>query len=219
MGPGFVPSCLIRFRRRILWSSALAATGVGGVWLFIQLGHVLHHEDPLQRADVVFALGGSRLARAVEAGELVLEGWAPRVLLSPESEDHRTEALLERRGIRVTTETDLQRAALVQIGVPAEAIEVLERPQVTTATEADAVVSLSRSRRWTRIIVVTSKLHTARARLVMQRRFAGSGIEVIMRGSRYDPANVDRWWGTREDLRFALFEAQKLLVYWAGIAD
>jgi len=41
----------------------------------------------------------------------------------------------------------------------------------------------------------------------------------VMRASRHDRANVDRWWETRSDSRFALFEAQRMLAYWVGIAD
>jgi uncharacterized SAM-binding protein YcdF (DUF218 family) len=208
-------------RRRVFrWFIALTLVALAaGAWLFVQLGHLLHHEDPLQRADVVFALGGSRLARAIEAGDLVLEGWAPRVLLSPESEDFRTEQLLRRRGITVSTEIDLQRSALGQIGIDPAIVDVLDAPQVTTASEADALVGYLRSRGWTRVIVVTSAMHTARARLTMRRRFAGTGLEVIVRATRYEPANLDRWWATREDLRFGLFEFQKLAAYWIGVAD
>jgi uncharacterized SAM-binding protein YcdF (DUF218 family) len=42
-------------------------------------------------------------------------------------------------------------------------------------------VQFAESRRWQRIVVVTSKLHTARARLAMRRRFAPLGREIVMR--------------------------------------
>jgi uncharacterized SAM-binding protein YcdF (DUF218 family) len=209
-------------RRRRLLVTFLASTIVviaAAGWLFVELGQLLHEEDPLQRADAVFALGGSRLMRAAEAGELVLAGWAPRVLLSLESEDDRTDRLLRARGITVMSETDLQRDALRQLGVDDAAIEVLAVPQVTTGTEAQTLLNLARQRAWTRVIVVTSKLHTGRARLVMRRRFAGSGVEVIVRASRYDSADVDRWWRSPEDRRFAVFEAQKWIAYAVGAAD
>ena len=69
------------------------------------------------------------------------------------------------------------------------------------------------------MIVVTSKQHTRRARLVMRRRLAGTGIDVVMRASRLDTADVDRWWQNRSTLRFTLFESQRLLGYWIGVAD
>ena len=105
------------------------------------------------------------------------------------------------------------------MGVPATAIQSLDTEQVATATESDQLFERATASNWRAIIVVTSKLHTARARLAIRRRFDGTGVTIIMRGSRYDDANVDRWWTSRTDLRFVLFEVQKMLVYWVGIAD
>ena len=53
----------------------------------------------------------------------------------------------------------------------------------------------------------------------MRRRARGTGVEYLVRGSKYDPMDVDRWWQHRPDLRFVLFESQKLLLYWIGVAD
>ena len=70
-----------------------------------------------------------------------------------------------------------------------------------------------------RVIIVTSKQHTRRARLVMSRRLAGTGVKVIMRASRYDRTDVEHWWRNRSTLRFTLFESQRLFGYWIGVAD
>jgi hypothetical protein len=40
-----------------------------------------------------------------------------------------------------------------------------------------------------------------------------------VRPSRYDRSNVERWWSERATLRFTLFETQRLLGYWLGLAD
>jgi len=187
-------------------------------WILLSLGHILHHEDPLAKADVIFVLGGSRIDRIAEAGDLYLEGWAPRILLSRQFSEGGEVALRE-RGITVPAEVDIQRTVLVNMGVPSDAVEALTAEQVTTATEGDALVDAARAHNWSHIIVVTSKLHTARARLAVTRRFAGTSTRIVMRASRHDRANVDRWWETRSDSRFALFEAQRMLAYWVGVAD
>jgi uncharacterized SAM-binding protein YcdF (DUF218 family) len=114
---------------------------------------------------------------------------------------------------------ELQRLALEQMGIPPDRIEHLTEEQASTATEADALLAVARSRGWRTIIVVTAKLHTARARLVMTRRLTGTGIEIVMRAPRHDGADLDRWWANRADLRFSLFEVQKMLAYWIGLAD
>ena len=200
------------------WLALIAVTVVAAVWRLVTLGHLLHHEDPLQKADVIVALAGARLERVAECGDLYLEGWAPRILLSRDARDG-AEIALSARGIVAWSQVDLQRDTLVKIGVPSAAIEALEEEQNSTAMESAALHHLARQRGWRTVIVVTSKLHTARAGLAIRRRFEGSGVHIIMRGSRYDPTDVDRWWSTRGAFRFALFESQKMLAYWIGAAD
>ena len=187
-------------------------------WAATSLGHILHHEDPLEKSDVIFVLGGPRLERVAEAGELWLEGWAPQLLLSRQRIEPAETVLLQ-RGIHVPLPADIQRAVLNEMGVPLDAISIVPNEQLTTATESDELLAISRGHKWRRIIVVTSKLHTARTRLAMGRRFDGSGVQILVRASRYDPANIDQWWRNRGDLQFALFEAQRMVAYWIGLAD
>lgn len=187
-------------------------------WTVRTLGSRLHYEDPLAPADLIFVLGGMYLERAAEAGDLVREGWAPRILLSRPMSDG-AEAALAARGLAIPSVSDIQRQTLMQMGVPAGSIDVVEDEQASTASESRDLRGRAATEGWTRVIVVTSKLHTARAALVLRRHFAGTGVQIIMRASRYDDTDVDRWWARRSDARFAIVEAQKLLLYWLGIAD
>jgi uncharacterized SAM-binding protein YcdF (DUF218 family) len=193
-------------------------TSVAAVWRIVTLGHLLHHEDPLQKADVIFALAGARLERVAECGDLYLEGWAPRILLSRDARDGGEVALAD-RGIPIWSQVDLQRDTLIKLGVPTTAIEAVAEEQNATAMESHVLYEIAMARGWRTLIVVTSKLHTARAALAMRRRFKGTGVQIIVRGSRYDPTDVDRWWNSRGTFRFALFESQKMLAYWIGAAD
>lgn len=192
----------------LLLLAALAAPRLGA-WLVVQ--------DPLQKADAIFVLGGTMFERPLEAVDLYREGWAPRMLLMRQVADFG-EAELEQRGVAFQREIDVQLDVLAKLGVPRSTIEVLP-PQNSTRDEADAVRASAVANHWTRVIVVTSKQHTRRARLVMNRRMAGFGTEVIVRYSRYDKANVEAWWQNRSTLRFTLFETQRLIAYWLGIAD
>jgi uncharacterized SAM-binding protein YcdF (DUF218 family) len=202
---------------RFVLTLVIIAALVVLVWTGRSLGHMLYHQDPLDRADAIFVLGGGWLARTAEAGDLYLDGRAPLIVLARELPDYGEEAL-RARGIDVPGVTDVQVRALVGMGVPRQAIEIIE-PQEATATEAARIAQLSAARGWRTIIVVTHKLHTARARLVMTRHLAPSQTRVLMRSTRYDPADVDHWWHRRTDFRFALFEVQKMLAYWIGAAD
>jgi uncharacterized SAM-binding protein YcdF (DUF218 family) len=180
-----------------------------GAWLVVQ--------DPLQKADAIFVLGGTLYERPMEAVELYHQQWAPRITLVQQLADSG-EAELMRRGIPYTREVDHQAEVMGRLGVPISAITVLNQAN-STADEADMLHRLVTREGWQKVIVVTSKQHTRRARLVMRRRLTGTGAEVIVRFSRLDRADPDHWWRSRSTLRFTLFETQRLFAYWIGIAD
>jgi len=193
----------------VLLVAATVAAPRLGAWLVV--------EDPLHKADAIFVLGGTMFERPLEAVDLYHEGWAPRVLLMRQIADFG-EAELDRRGVTFQREIDVQVDVLTKLGVPRPAIEILP-PQNSTRDEADALLTAATTNHWTRVIVVTSKQHTRRARMVIARRLAGTGSQVIMRASRYDRADVENWWRNRSTVRFTLFETQRLIAYWMRIAD
>jgi uncharacterized SAM-binding protein YcdF (DUF218 family) len=182
-----------------------------------RLGAWLVAIDPLQKSDAIFVLGGTMFERPLEAVDLYHEGWAPRILLMRQVADEG-EHELQRRGIPFQREIDIQIEVLTRLGVPRAAIEILDE-QDSTKDESIALRTAVVANRWQRVVVVTSKQHTRRARLVMNRRLAGTGAQALLRASRYDKADVDRWWRNRSTLRFTLFETQRLIAYWLGIAD
>ena len=192
----------------LLIIAALTAPRLGA-WLVV--------EDPLQKADAIFVLGGTLFERPLEAVDLYHEGWAPRLLLMRQIADDG-EVELRRRGVVYQREIDVQVDVLMRLGVPRPAIEILDE-QDSTKDEADALRTVVVANRWPRVIVVTSKQHTRRARLVMNRRVADTGAQVMVRASRYDKTDVNAWWRQRGTLRFTLFETQRLIAYWLRLAD
>lgn len=182
-----------------------------------RLGAWLVAEDPLQKADAIFVLGGTRFERPLEAVDLYNEGWASQVLLMRQVAD-QGETVLQQRGVPYRREVDEQVDVMVRLGVPRPAIHILDE-QDSTKDEADALRQVVAANHWSRVIVVTSKQHTRRAGLVMDRRLADTGAQAILRASRYDRANVDAWWRERSTLRFTLFETQRLIAYWLRLAD
>lgn len=192
----------------ILLLSAVTLPRLGS-WLVVQ--------DPLAKSDAIIVLGGTMYERQLEAVDLYTEGWAPRIYLFREVIDWGELALLE-RGIAYTTVVDLQIDAMLRLGIPRDAIRILDRAG-STSEEADFVRRLATSEKLSRVIIVSSKQHTRRVRLVMRRKLAGTGAEVVVRPSRYDRSNVEQWWTRRATLRFTLFETQRLFGYWIGVAD
>jgi len=205
--------------KRLLRRSAYVLVPVllVSVFLLRGLGSWLVVQDPLVKADGIFILGGTMYERQLEAVDLYNEGWAPRMFLLREAIDWG-EVELIRRGFKYLGPVDVQADAMERLGVPRDRITILDRAN-STAQEADILSGVALREKFTTVIIVTSKQHTRRARLVMNRRMRDAGITVVVRASRYDRSNVDRWWTERSTLRFTLFEAQRLFGYWIGVAD
>ena len=201
--------------RRTVAVAALALV-VGSVWLLFEGGRFLQHEDPLEHADAVFVLAGTRLERPLEAVDLYKAGWAPLIVLSP-GRLEPSERRIRERGIEFPAESELLRNTLIHLGVPASAIVTRDESVDNTASEANLLRAMVIARHWHRVIVVTSKYHVRRAGFAFRRGLEHTGAQPIMRASRYDVSDPANWWRNRADVRFVLSEWQKLALYWLGL--
>lgn len=181
-------------------------------------GRYLASEDRLERADVIVVPAGPRAERWLEAVDLRQEGWAPTMLLSP-GRTERAEVQLRQRGITFPATVDLIRAAILQMGVPAEAVLVMPGSLDNTAQEASMTRRMALEAGWRRLIVVTSKYHVRRTRFAFEREFRGTPVTVCVRASRYDPSTPEQWWRHRADVRWVTSEIQKLIAYRLGLAQ
>lgn len=204
------------FRRAAL--AGLCLLLAGGAWFFVYGGRFLQHEDPLSHADAIFVLAGSRADRWFEAVDLYRAGYAPVILLSP-GHVEVTEQWLRAHGIRFPTDAELAHDAMVQLGIPPNAVLTPFTNIDNTAGEAEMLRRTAQRHGWTRVIVVTSKYHTRRAGFAMRRALKGSGITIIMHATRYDTSDPARWWHHRPDVRWVTLEWQKLLAYWCGLGE
>jgi uncharacterized SAM-binding protein YcdF (DUF218 family) len=201
--------------RRTLAALALLAVA-GFAWFVVYGGAYLQHEDPLVKADAMFVLAGTRLERPLEAVDLFKEGYAPIIVLSPGRPEHG-ERLVRGRGIRFPREADLVRDAMTQLGVPSAAIVATDGYVDNTAQEANLLRAMVRAHGWRRVIIITSKYHTRRAGFAFRRGLEGTGAQAVIRATRYDPSDPQRWWRLRPDFRFVTSEWQKLIAYRLGL--
>ena len=203
-----------RFRRS-LWLLFLVLLGAA-TYACRQTGRFLDAEDPLQKGDALFVLAGSRMERALEAADLYQEGWAPVSVMTHQPPDSGITALTA-RGIALPPDEVVARDALIRYGIPAQAFILPPGIHDNTAQEARTLRTMATERGWRRVIVVSSKFHLRRAAYAMWRELRGSGITVVMRGSRYDPGDPPRWWQTRRDIRWVVSEVGKLSAYVLGL--
>jgi len=201
--------------RRTLLALVILLT-IGTALFLTYGGRYLHDDDPLQKADAIFVLAGTRAERMLEGYELYKAGYAPVILLSP-GRPEPGERLLKERGITFPLEAEQQHAALVQSGVPEKAIIADTSYVDNTAQEAELLRRYVQSRGWKRVIVVTSKFHVRRTSFAFRREMKGTGCEVLVRASRFDLADPANWWRTRADFRYGITEWQKLVAYRLGV--
>jgi len=100
--------------------------------------------------------------------------------------------------------------------VPAEAIHILEPPIVNTADEVRvAALSLARAK-GDAVILVTTKVHTRRVRLLWRRLVPGQG-RAIVRAASSDSFDPRHWWRTTSDALDVVREVLGVLNMWAGL--
>ena len=165
-----------------------ALTGAGA-WLVL--------EDQLLPARAVVVFGGQMPFRAMEAAAISKRGTAPEVWLT-KGGIYEEDVALARLGIEKPAEYEYSQKVLEHLGVPREAIRVLSDLTPDTAEEIRAVARQLKTVGGERVILVTSKYHTRRVKL-MWRTLVGARPEAIVRYASGDPFEPSRWWHNTHD--------------------
>lgn len=168
----------------------------------------LIHQDSLQHADALFVLSGGGYDRGNEAAKVFHKGFAPKIICT--GGNQASEFLVF--GID-TLESYATVANLKQHLISDSAIVVL--PEGTsTKEEAELILRYSQERKFKRVIVLSSLLHTGRVKSIFDKKFEGSGIAMYIHGapsSRYDELN---WWKEENGLIAVNNEWVKTIYYW-----
>lgn len=209
------PAAVFRPRSRAF--RALCAIAGGGLILaaviFLGIGRWLVAEDQLEKARAIVVLSGSMPLRAIEAAKLYRDGYAPEIWLTHSTEPGKT---LEEIGVPFSGEEYYNKLVLIHEGVPPEAIHVLEPPIVNTADEIKAAAAALTRGKGQAVILVTTKVHTRRVRLLWQRLATDQG-RAIVRAASADPFDPRHWWRTTSGALDVLREVLGLLNAWAGL--
>src|SRR5437660_6610106 len=202
--------------RRSRALGVFCAIGTGslllGLLIFLGIGRWLVVEDPLGKVKGIVVLSGAMPVRAIEAAKLYREGYAPEVWLTHSREPAET---LEEMGVPFAGEEHYNALVLIHEGVPAEAIHALEPPIVNTADEIKVAASALAAAKGDAVILVTTKVHTRRVRLLWRRLASGQGRAIVRvaSGDSFDPGH---WWRNTRDLD-VVREVLGVLNAWAGL--
>jgi uncharacterized SAM-binding protein YcdF (DUF218 family) len=203
-------------RRRGRARALVAAVGCGlilGMVMFFGVGRWLVVEDPLGKAQAIAVLSGGMPLRAMEAAKLYRDGYAPEIWLTHSAEPTAT---LGEMGIPFAGEDFYSARVLMHEGAPAGAIRVLEPPIVNTMDELNAIAAALAKEKDRTAIIVTTKVHTRRVRLLWQRLGSGRG-SAIVRAASEDPFDPRHWWRTTSDALDVVREVLGLMNAWAGL--
>ena len=168
----------------------------------------LIREDSLQKADAIFILSGGGYDRGNEAAKLYDAGWAPVIVCTGGNEM----PMLCVFDID-TLESDMARCNLLQLGIP-DSVIVMIRQGTSTKEEFKIIMKYCAAHHLSRIMVVTSKLHTYRVNDVFRKPLKDAGVELVIRAAQNSRFDELQWWKSEEGLIAINNEWIKTFYYW-----
>ena len=177
------------------------------------LGKWLVVADPLEVAQAVVVLGGHLPFRAMEAANIYKRGYAHEVWLT-QGGLFAEDIALARLGIPKPPESSYSRQVLERLGVPTEAIRLLDGRNLNTADEVRTVARELKAHGADRVIIITSKYHARRVKVIWH-ELVGNHPEAIVRYTQDDPFQAARWWRNTADAMAVSRECFGLLNAWA----
>lgn len=173
------------------------------------MGWMLVANDPLAPADIIVVTADSDGAGVLEAADLVREGVAPAVAFFQDPPDTVDREFL-RRGIPYYDAGARSVQQLKALGV--QAIEQIPRTVTGTNDEGEVLPEWLAHKKYRAVVVVCLSDHSRRIRRVIHRSMKDDPGRVVVRYSRYSRFDPDRWWQSRDNVRTAIVELQKLLL-------
>ncbi|MEK7857541.1 MAG: YdcF family protein [Elusimicrobiota bacterium] len=167
----------------------LAAGLILGGWVFVSLGRWFQHSDEPAPADLIVVLCGDP-TRSLKAAELYRAGLAPEVWVGRPVREPWL-ARLERIGFVLPPEEEMHKQALVKHGVPENRIHFYGTKNLSTTQEASELAAALGARRGLKIMLVSSRTHCRRAKMIFSRHLKGSRVSAV--AANEDPPKA-RWW-------------------------
>jgi uncharacterized SAM-binding protein YcdF (DUF218 family) len=168
----------------------------------------LIHEDPLQPADVMIVLSGGGFDRGNEAVKVYERGFASRIVCTGGN------PVIEMKVFGLDTlECDMTAANLRLHHIP-DSVIVFLCEGTSTREEAAIIRDYCLANDIKKVILISSLLHTGRAKETFYNRLHPHGIEVMMHGAPSSRFDEMHWWHSENGLITVNNEWIKQLYYW-----
>lgn len=164
-------------------------------------------EDSLQQADAIFVLSGGGYDRGNEAAAIYKQKYASKIVCTGAN------PMYELRVFGIDTlECNMTAINLRRHQIPDSAIVVV--PQGTsTKQEATVIYNYCQKHNFKTIILVSSKLHTRRSKMVFDKENKDQQLKIVVRGAGSSRYNELTWWQTEDGLIAMNTELLKTLYY------
>jgi uncharacterized SAM-binding protein YcdF (DUF218 family) len=186
------------------------------LWFLLpRLGQWLVVSDPLMDSDIIVVLMGSTYDRILQAADLHHEGYVDKIIIVESYVEARE--LAEKRGVQIYGNALISKMTAMDLGIPEKDIITIEGSARSTQDEARAIRNyLEEDQSINRIILVTSKSHSARSKKIFQKVFQTLDREILTSvvPSSYDSFSADNWWMERESFKQVVLEYLKLINFY-----
>jgi uncharacterized SAM-binding protein YcdF (DUF218 family) len=191
----------------------IAAGLIGGVsfilLIWILMGNYLIASDPPKKVDAIVVLSGAESDRIPEAARLFKEGYSDTVILtdtglSKTPTPGTEESPIDPNGIKAVE--------LAGMGVPISNIILPNNIVSSTVGEAEAVLDTMQRQGMDSAMIVTDPYHTRRAKIIFDRIFDGSGIQLRIQPVEGHWFRPFTWWLHPQGWKVTALEYIKLLL-------
>jgi hypothetical protein len=172
-------------------------------------GWALVANDAKRRVDVIVIAVDNYGAGVLEAVDLVHEGVSTRVAVFEDPVSF-TDREFAKRGVPYYDAAALSVQQLHALGI--RSVEVIPRNVAGSRDEAALLPHWCLEKGYRSLMLVTSADHSRRVRRMLQRTMGGSGIDAVVRASRYSGFAPDGWWYSRGGIRTEVVESEKLVL-------
>ncbi|HIA37487.1 MAG TPA: YdcF family protein [Flavobacteriales bacterium] len=210
MGRAFF--CLIVLKKRniflLLCLLLLLGVGIFKNTFLRNVGAVLIVEDPLEKADAIFLLGGGSYDRGREAAKLFGEKYADFIICTGGQVSGTLKSL-----DLLYKEAMVSKIGMVKNhSLAPENIIAIEKG-TSTREESELILAYCQQRGFSKIIVLSSKFHTRRVGNVFKPLFTENSIELMVHGAPSSLYKEDEWWKKEEGMIMVNNEYMKHLYY------
>lgn len=188
--------------------------------LFQDLGEFLVFDERPSHSDAIVVLlsGIEYYPRLIEAASLYRDASAERIIINGNRKDDVLRGL-EKDGFQPCCpwyEDALRVLSLLGVARD-KVIYINAEDAYETATEAEAVGKMILQMGYKKIILVTSKYHTRRARYIWSKMYDGK-LNVCSVSAKTDPYDPGGWWKDGRQIRWLMTEyGSWIYYYWKNI--